>query len=208
MNKSAACIIFILINVLVSAQEVPKKLRTGIGADISLSNNGHGSFYGMHLTLSKGRNSLRIGPLLHKRTLQVSGGRLSYSYILAGMDGEEQLDMGFPESNNGSCRISLFSYLQYVNSTGLSYHRAKEEATLSNDSIPRDWNNVRLSTVEGAVGAEMDVKLFGYIQWRSFVAIGMYSYLNPIPGMYQESTGLMFLIGTGIDIPTFRKKKK
>jgi len=124
------------------------------------------------------------------------------------MDGEEQLGMGFSESNNGSCRISLFSYFQYVNSTALSFHRVKEETALNTDSIPRDWNKVKISAVEGAVGAELDVKLLTYIQWRSFVAIGMYSYLNPVHGMYQDPIGLMFIVGTGIDIPTFRTKKK
>jgi hypothetical protein len=208
MKYQLACIIFVVLNLVVFGQEAPKKMQTGFGLDVSLSNDGYGSFYGAHVTFSKGRNNFKIGPLMHKRSLQFSGARLSYSYILAGMDGEEQLGMGFSESNNGSCRISLFSYLQYVNSTALSYHRVKEETTLSNDSIPRDWNKVRLSSVEAAVGAEIDVKLMNYIQWRSFVAIGMYSYLNPIGGMYQDPTGLMFIVGTGIDIPTFKKRKK
>ena len=190
------------------AQEVPKKMNLGVGVDVSLSNNGHGAFYGGHLSLSKGRKSFKIGPIIHKRSMQITGGRISYSYILAGMDGEEQMGMNFPESNNGSCRISLFAYLQYINNTGLSYHRAGEEASLSQDSTFRDWNKAKISTVEGAIGAEIDVKLLSYIQWRSFVGIGLYSYLNPIAGMYQEQTGLMFMVGTGIDIPTFKQRKK
>ena len=191
-----------------NGQEVPKKMYMGFGFDVSISNNGHGGFYGGHLTLSKGRNSFKLGPCLHQRSMQLTGGRLSYTYILAGMDGEEQLGMGFPESNNGSCRVSLFAYLQYINNTSLSYQRAKEETSLYADTIPRNWNTVKLSTIEGAIGAELDVKLFSYIQWRSFVGIGLYSYLNPVEGMYQEPTGLMFMVGTGIDIPTFKKKKK
>lgn len=212
MIKSAH-IIFLTAALLFSAfnfkaQEAEKKTRTGFGVDVSLSNNGLGGFYGAHLSLSKGRNSFKIGPCLHQRSMQLTGGRLSYSYILAGMDGEEQLGMGFPESNNGSCRISLFTYLQYVNNTGLSYQRAKEETSLYADTIPRDFNAVKISSIEGAVGAEIDVKFLNYIQWRSFVGIGIYNYLNPITGMYQEPTGLMFMVGTGIDIPTFRKSGK
>ncbi|MBP7809806.1 MAG: hypothetical protein KA163_10975 [Bacteroidia bacterium] len=190
------------------AQEAPKKMYIGFGFDVNLSNNGHGGFYAAHLTMSKGRNSFRLGPCMHKRSMQLTGGRLSYSYILAGMDGEEQLGMGFPESNNGSWRISLFSYLQYVNNTQLGYQRVKEETSLTQDSIPRNWNDVKLSTLEGAIGAEIDLKILNYIQWRSYVGIGLYSYLNPVQGMYQEQTGLMFMVGTGIDIPSFKKKKK
>lgn len=191
-----------------AAQEAPKKMYMGFGFDVSLSNDGHGGFYGAHLTLSKARSSFKLGPCFHQRSMELTGGRLSFSYILAGMDGEEQLGMGFPESNNGSCRIHLYAYLQYVNNTRLSYQRANEETVLYIDTIPRDWNSVRLNTLEGSVGAEIDVKLLNYIQWRSFVGIGLYSYLNPIAGMYQEPTGLMFMVGTGIDIPTFKKRKK
>ncbi len=202
----ALVLLFVTLNF--KAQEAPKKMYMGFGFDVNLSNNGHGGFYGAHLTMSKGRNSFRLGPCMHKRSMQLTGGRLSYSYILAGMDGEEQLGMGFPESNNGSCRISLFSYVQYVNSTQLGYQRVKEETSLAQDSIPRNWNDVKLNTLEGAIGAEIDLKFLNYIQWRSFVGIGLYSYLNPVQGMYQETTGLMFMVGTGIDIPSFKKAKK
>ena len=188
--------------------EAPKKTFMGFGVDVSLSNNGHGSFYGAHLSLGKGRSNFKAGPLLHKRSSELTGGRISYSYILAGMDGEEQLGMEFPESNNSSWRISLYTYLQYINNTQLSYQRAKEETVLYADTIIKDWNLVRLSTIETAIGAEMDVKLFNYLQWRTCVGIGFYSYLNYIPRMYQSQTGLIFTISTGLDIPSFKKKKK
>jgi hypothetical protein len=190
------------------SQEAQQKLRIGLGADVNLSNNGHGAFYGAHISVSKGRNSFKAGPLVHQRSMRLTGGRISYSYILAGMDGEEQMGITFPEANNGSCRISLYAYLQYVNNTGLSYTRTREETSLYIDTIPVDWNTVRISTIEGALGTEIDVKLFGYVQWRTFVGLGVYSYLNPVHGMYQETTGLMFMIGTGIDIPSFKKNKK
>ena len=191
-----------------STTEVPKKTYIGFGVDASVSNNGHGSFYGAHLSLGKGRSSFKAGPVLHRRSSELTGGRLSYSYILAGMDGEEQLGMGFRESNNGSCHISLYTYLQYLNNTKLSYQRAKEETTLYTDSVIKDWNQARLSTIEAAIGAEMEVKLFNYLQWRTCVGIGVYSYLNYIPGMYQSQTGLIFMISTGLDIPSFKKNKK
>ncbi len=206
-------VLFSLYSLLSAAQEAlkketPKKMYLGFGADASLSNDGHGGFYGAHLSFNKGRSSFKAGPVLHKRSSELTGGRLSYSYVLAGMDGEEQLGMGFPESNNGSWRISLFTYLQYINKTKLSYQRAKEETVLYADSIIKDWNQARLSTIEGAIGAEMDVKLFNCLQWRTCVGIGVYSYLNYIPAMYQSQTGIIFMISTGLDIPSFKKKKK
>jgi hypothetical protein len=189
-------------------KETPKKPYLGFGVDASVSNNGHGSLFGAHFSLAKGRSNFKLGPCFHRRSSELTGGRLSFSYVLSGMDGEEQLGMGFPESNNGSWRISLYSYVQYLNNTKLSYQRAKEETVLYADSVVKDWNEARLSTVEGALGVEMDVKLFNYIQWRTSVGLGVYSYLNYIPGMYQGQTGLIFMICSGIDIPSFKKVKK
>ena len=213
LKKYSLIVLFALYSLWLAGQgtsktETPQKAYLGFGVDASVSNNGHGSFYGAHLSLGKGRSSFKAGPVLHRRSSELTGGRLSYSYILAGMDGEEQLGMGFPESNNGSCRISLYTYLQYINNTKLSYQRAKEETALYTDSIIKDWNQARLSTIEAVIGAEMDVKLFNYLQWRTCVGIGVYSYLNYIPGMYQSQTGLIFMISTGFDIPSFKKKKK
>jgi hypothetical protein len=209
MLKGIIILLFFFSVSTVKSQEAPKRSTLGFGLEASISNNGHGSFFGAHLTYGKGRNTFRIGPTIHKRTLEFSGARLGYAYVLAGMDGEEQLGMGFPESNNGSCRISLYTTLQYINNTKLSYQRAKEETVLYADTaVHRDWNEVRLSTVELAVGAQIDVKLLNYLQWRTCVGLGGYTYLNYIPGMYQSRTGLIFMISSGIDIPTLRKKKK
>lgn len=209
MFRPAAILLFLFSALTVKTQEPAKKSTLGFGLEASISNNGHGSFFEGHITYGKGRNTIRIGPTIHKRTLELSGARLSYAYVLAGMDGEEQLGMGFSESNNGSCRISLYTTLQYINNTRLSYQRAKEETVLFADTtVTRDWNQVRLSTIELAVGAQIDVKLFDYLQWRTCVGLGGYTYLNYIPGMYQTKTGLIFMISSGIDIPTFRKTKR
>jgi hypothetical protein len=191
------------------AQEPVKRSTLGFGLEASISNNGHGSFFEGHLTYGKGRNTFRAGPTFHHRSGEFSGGRISYAYILAGMDGEEQLGMAFSESNNGSCRISLYTTLQYINNTKLSYQRAKEETVLYADTANHhDWNQVRLSTIELSAGAQIDVKLLGYLQWRTCVGLGGYTYLNYIPGMYQSQTGLIFMISSGLDIPTFKRKKK
>lgn len=209
MLRSLYIIAFLFSLMLCKAQEPVKKSAFGFGLEASISNNGHGSFFEGHLTAGRGRSTFRIGPTFHHRSGEFSGGRLSYAYVLAGMDGEEQLGMGFSESNNGSCRISLYTTLQYINNTKLSYQRAKEETVLYADTaVHRDWNQVRLSTVELAVGAQIDVKLLGYLQWRTCVGLGGYTYLNYIPGMYQSKTGLIFMISSGLDIPTFKKKKK
>lgn len=176
----------------------------GFGVETYYSVNGHGGFYSPHLSYNNSRQNIKLGPCIHKRSLKLAGAKLCYSYVLAGMDGEEKLSVNFRESNNGSWRVSLFTYIQFVDYTALSYNRTVEETLLSNDTLV-NWNNVYLSTAEGGLGAELDVKLFNYLQIRGFVGVSVYSHLNYPEGMYQDKTAAAFIAGVGTNIPTFKK---
>lgn len=178
----------------------------GAGIEYYYSVNGHGAFISPHVSYSSGKHQLKLGPTLHKRSMHLKGAKLSYSYLLAGMDGEEKFNSSFRENKNGTWRVNLYSYLQFVDYTTLSYDRAKEETMLSADST-MDWNSVKLSTAEGGVGAEVDVKLLNYFLLRGYVGFTVYSHLNYPTGMYQDKTGAAFVAGIGINIPTFRKAK-
>ncbi len=169
--------------------------------------NGHGAFYSPHISYSKNKHSLKLGPCIHKRSLKVSGAKLSYAFMLAGMDGEEQTKTNFKESSNGTWRVSLFTYGQFSDFTGLSYKRQTEE-TLLNEGNATDWGQVYISTLEGGFGAEIDVKLFSYFQLRSYVGITVYSHLNQPEFMYQDKTAAAFIAGFGVNVPTFKKNKK
>lgn len=179
----------------------------GAGIEYYYSVNGHGAFISPHISYAKGKHQLKLGPSIHKRTFQVKGAKLSYSYLLAGMDGEEKFNSNFRDNKNGTWRVSLFGYVQYVDNTALSFSREEEETILNADSSV-NWTKVALSTLEGGVGAEIDVKLFNTIQLRSFVGIAVYTHLNHPPTMYQDQTAATFVAGIGINVPTFRRTKK
>lgn len=189
------------------AQEKENKVLLGAGIETYYSVNGHGGFFSPHLSINKNKHHIKLGPAIHKRSLKLSGVKMQYSYILAGMDAEEQLNAGFRESSNGSWRVSIFAYAQFVDYTALSYRRTVEETLLSNDTTI-NWNNVYLSTAEGGLGAEIDVKIFNYVQLRCFAGVCVYSHLNYPVGMYQDKTAASFIAGAGINFPTFRKAAK
>lgn len=183
-----------------------KSRSIGAGIETYYSVNGHGAFYSPHISFNKNKHHIKLGPCIHKRTLQVKGAKLTYSYMLAGMEGEEQLNADFKESNNGSWRVSIFGYAQFVDFTALSFRRTEEE-TLLNEGLNVDWNKVYISTAEGGFGAEIDVKLFKYLQFRTYVGIAVYSHLNQPEVMYQDKTAAAFIAGIGLNIPSFKKAK-
>lgn len=178
----------------------------GGGIEMFYSANAHGAFYSGHLSFNQSKHHLKVGPLVHKRSLKVSGAKLAYSFVLAGMDAEEMLHANFRESSNGSWRVSLMTFVQYIDKTQMNYKRVVEEELLNPD-IKQDWNKVYLSTVEGGLGAELDVKVFNYVQLRTYVGVSVYSHLNYLTVMYHEKTAAAFIFGAGLNVPSFKKNK-
>lgn len=204
MKQFVVLILFVSSTLKMSSQDNSNKPILGAGIEMFYSANAHGSFYSGHISCNKSKHHLKLGPLLHKRSLKISGAKLAYSYVLAGMDAEEMLHANFRESSNGSWRVSLMAFLQYIDKTQMNYKRVVEEELLNPD-IKQDWNKIYLSTLEGGVGAELDVKLFNFMQLRTYVGVTVYSHLNYPVVMYHEKTAAAFIFGAGINIPSFKK---
>jgi len=208
MKQLFSFALVICFSLSVFAQEAKsEKPIWGAGIEMFYSANAHGAFYSGHLSYNKSKHHLKIGPLIHKRSLKVSGAKLAYSYVLAGMDAEEMLHANFRESSNGSWRVSLMAFVQYIDKTQMNYKRVVEEELLNPDR-KQDWNKVYLSTLEGGLGAELDVKLFNYLQLRTYVGVSVYSHVNYPTVMYHEKTAAAFIFGAGINVPTFKGKSK
>lgn len=207
MKKVLIILIFVYGFKQVLSQDSTKYSLIGAGLEYYYSVNGHGAFISPHISYTKGKHQLKLGPAIHKRTMMLKGAKLSYAFLLAGMDGEEKFSTDFRENRNGTWRVNLVSYLQFVDYTALSYARAREETLVSTDSTT-DWNKVYLSTFEAGLGAEIDVKLFNYLQLRTYIGISVYSHLNHPSSMYQEKTGASFVTGIGVNVPGFKKAGK
>ena len=206
MSRIQVIFILLFVKFGLFSQEQAKSGMIGAGLEFYYSVNGHGSFFSPHVSFNKNKHHLKLGPCLHKRSLKVKGAKLTYSYMLAGMDAEEQFNTNFKESSNASWRVSIFTYGQFVDHTSLSINRAEEE-TLLNEGSGIDWYKVHVSTLEGGVGAEIDVKLFNYLQFRTYVGVSVYAHLNQPQGMYQDQTAAAFIAGVGINIPSFKRSE-
>lgn len=193
--------LFLLLNASLKAQLNDRDLHVGLGLSNYLTSNGHGAFYSGYLAVSKGKGTIMFGPCLQKRFAQVKGGRLSFTWLLAGRDEDEGGQPSFNETDDGVMQLKFLSYVQYLDQASLSYNRARIE-TITNPEDTRDWNQVKLSTAEAGMGVELDLKL-KYFTIRNFITLSGYYHVNYIQGMYHERCGPALSLGTALYIPKF-----
>jgi hypothetical protein len=210
----AISIFAILFHSEVCAQKYKPKTPCFIGGGFEnfSSGNWHGAFYSPYVNLTKGRKSFSGGPVFQKRSMEFSGGKLSFSYNLSGskkqmIDYDEEevpLTEDYVKTNDRQLlQLNFFSFAQYVNETTLSYAAQKTEEKTEHNPVSesrRDWSKVRLSTAEAGVGFELYIKISKRISWKSYVAGSVYYHVNYISGMYHERMAPSLVLGTGIHI--------
>jgi hypothetical protein len=184
---------------------IKKPAYFGIGVEAYFSGSGHGGYYGGYGMFSKGKHIVRLAACMQKRNMQVNGAKLTYSYRVASMNGEDIFSMSFSELRVGACQLNVQGFLQYVNNASLSYKRAKEEGILSKDSTI-DWNKVTLSTLEIGVVAELALKLTKKTFLNAFIGITYFNHLNYFKGIYNEKSGPVLVMGAGISLPGFKTR--
>jgi hypothetical protein len=180
----------------------PGKYQVGLGLSNYITTNGHGAFYTGFVSVSKGKGMLTLGACLQKRTTEINGGRLSFAYLLASRNEEDELPYGYEEVQEESImQLRFLSYVQYLDKASLSYNRARVE-TITNVERNIDWNKVKMSTAEVGMGVEIDFKL-KHFMIRNFITLSGYYHMNYIQGMYHERCSPALTLGTGIVIPKF-----
>ncbi len=190
--------------------KVKKPLLVGLGVEAYFSMSGHGGFYSAYLSFNKGRGTFKAGPVMHKRSQQISGAKLCYSYRIASLNGEDIYNMPFNELRVGAVQVNLFLFAQYVESATLSYKRSVETQLLNIDSttVNMDWNAVKLNTFEGGIGLEMGIKITRRMLLTGYIGLSIYDHLNYFPELYYDKTAAVLMAGTSLGIPTFRLKRK
>ncbi len=207
-----AVLLLILLNTnsLLAQDSIRKPVLVGLGIETYFTMSGHGGFYSAFLAINKGKGTFKAGPVMHKRSQQITGAKMSYSYRIATMNGEDVYNIPFNEFRVGSMQVNLFAFLHYVQNTGLSYKRAVETQLLNIDSatVNTNWNGTRLNTVEGGIGVELGIKITKRVLWTSYIGLSVYDHLNYFPELYYEKAAVVLMVGTGLSIPTFRLKRK
>jgi hypothetical protein len=185
---------------LTKAQRNIDKFHAGTGINTYISSNGHGAYYSPFISFSKGKNLVMLGGCIQKRYTKLDGVRVSFAHLLAGHDDDVD-KLSLDDQGTTPVQLRFLSYVQYLDQAALSYNRSRIE-TITNREMQRDWNAVKLSTIEGGLGAEIDVK-FKYFTIQTFLTLSAYYHINYIEGMYHERCSPALTLGTGILIPKF-----
>jgi hypothetical protein len=186
-----------------SQQEEKRRLpiRFGIGAETYIAGNAHGTFYSANLNLSRGKSLVSLGPCLQKRSLQLNGVKLSYSYLLSGIndryDADELNEM--KDDPRDILELRLLCYVQYTHQAPLSYNASRVE-TITNPESKVNFNAVKFSTLEGALSAELDINLKA-VKIRTYMGFTTFYHFNYIDNMYRAKCSPALTFGAGIVIP-------
>jgi hypothetical protein len=177
--------------------------KFGVGAELYASGNAHGAFYSLSLNISKNKSTFGIGPCLQKRSKQVNGIKMGYTYLLSGDNSRYSIDelAGLNEDSEEILQLRLFANIQYINNANLSYTASRVE-TITNPESTRNFNEVKLSTVEGALGAELDFA-FQRFMIKTYMGGTVFYHTTYITGMYRERISPALIFGIGINIPHF-----
>jgi hypothetical protein len=194
--------LFVLVLLFAGNSTMIQAQQLGIGMESYVTGGQHGTFYSAYLSATKNKSGITLGPCLQKRSMAVKGAKLSYTYLI----GEKETFVT-PDStiiNTVSAvkfKLRIFSFLQYVHKLPLSYLAARVE-TITNRDEEQNWNEVKLSTLSGGAGIELDIQ-FRRFTLRNYFGGSMYYHVNYIVSMYHERMSPALTFGTAISIPNF-----
>lgn len=184
------------------AGKVP--LQVGFNAEVFMNGDAHGTFYSAGVSLKQGRMAMAIGPCLQNRSQEINSGKISFSYLLSGIQEGYSDETGDPENDPdevGELRM-LFS-LQYIHKAPLSYCASRIEA-LSDPENAGNYAEARLSTVTATLGPELGFYL-KKIRVRTYAGVSLFHHCNYLKGMFLPRTGPALVLGIGLRIPTYKK---
>jgi hypothetical protein len=204
VKQKAVCIIIALfsLGLKLSAQQYFKEadyfhkpLKLGVGVEQYVSGNWHGTHYSPYLMLSKGKSSFAFGPVVQKRTLETTGGRVIFSRVITGGNPYEVDCDG--ERVDGLFQMNYFIAAQYLCNTRLAYSSVRIEER-SNKGSDISWKDLRLCTAEISAGIEVYVKISRNLNWKNYFGASVYNHVKYQQGMYHEKIAPVLMIGTGL----------
>lgn len=204
-NRFCSCRMTLILGFFLScfftnAQAIINTTTIGIATDRYIAGNPLGTFYSLQVNISKRKNNFFAGPVMQERSQLINGARVGYSRILSGEPGTFDCE-GMPIDTR--FQINCFSYIQYTDALPLSYKCTIVEERC-NRQADYNWNKLRLTTIEMAMGFEFRVRITKSITWKNYFGASIYNILNYKQGMYHEKVAPVMLLGTGIQFNLFK----
>ncbi len=198
-TKGAVVLLFMIgMGNKVSGQKMSNYI--GGGLETYSSGNTHGACFTPYLNLTHGKASISGGPVIQNQTMDLAGGRLKFSYNLSGSKcslDNNSLEQDYDD--NSILQLNAFCFTQYISNAKLSRSASNTEKMAARGDT-RDWNSVRLSTMESGLGFELCVKFSKRLSWKVYAGGSFFYHNGYIPRMYQERSGPSLLLGTAIHI--------
>ncbi len=146
--------------ILKQAEQKQNKVKFGFGLETYVSGNAHGAFYSARVNMSKGKSVFSLGPCLQKRTLELTGAKFGYSYLISEISdhSDEEVLKEKKDKRQDILELRILCYVQYLHNASLSYAASRVETITSNNN-GINFNRVRLSTIEAALCAEIDINI-------------------------------------------------
>jgi hypothetical protein len=165
--------------------------RFGTGIETYNTKDLHGTYYSAHLCMIRKRTTVRLGPVMQKRTAEIQGMKLGISIAVKSDDAAL-----YPEGQEPDMlQLKFFLFGQYVHNSKLSYKAARVE-TLTNLERNINFSDMRISTATVGTGCELDIN-FKYVCLRTFAGLTVFHHFNYDKTLFHEETcaGLVFGVG-------------
>jgi hypothetical protein len=204
INAKKILVAFILVmsswaNCLRSQTETIAPHQFEINAGASVSGNGYGGIYSGGIVFINKQHSFNVSLNIQKRTMKARGAKFQYAYKFATSDDEKT-------------NLEFFGSLQYLDNLPLSFTIVSIEERADIEHI-RNWNNLKLSAVEMAVGFGLNCKISRHLLFKNYIGIGPYYHTKHVEAMYHERSGIVLSLNTSLSLMLnngfgLNKKKK
>lgn len=180
-----------------------RKLPVRLGAELEtyVSGNAHGAYYTAAVNLSKGKSIFSAGPCLQKRSLEVNGIKLGYSYLLSGINDRYDQDEinELKDAPRDVLELRVLCFVQYLHKASLSYKASRVETITANES-KINFNQVRFTTVEAALCMELDYNIKRF-KIKNYMGVSAFYHTDHLKGMYRPKCSPALMFGAGLIIP-------
>ncbi len=210
MAKSIMLIGFVLNTQYILSQNTPtdlvpktrksfKNAHIGFGTETYINGDAHGTFYAANVNLTHGRSTISIGPCLQKRSQEVNGGKMSFSYLISGINELYEDESESAAVLNDIVELHALCNLQYTHQSRLSYCAAQAE-TIANPESTINYGEARFNTITATIGPEVDFSI-KKVKIKTYAGASFFHHFKYDESMYRPRTGTALVFGLGIYIP-------
>lgn len=194
-------IAFLLVNRFYSQNNTKSVIRFGLGFGANVSGNSHGTIYDVNGFFSDGNNILGIGPCFHAKSSKITGGKITYNYIL--INKEKYTKNGYLSSKSNRFQLYFYTHFQFLKDCNLGNNSIKMEQQLSSnlrDKNNSNYNEIKLSTFDLSSGFGFKIKICKMISFSNQIGFSAYYHSKFNKAMYNGRFGPSLALSSFLNV--------